>query len=443
MNRQKDLKWVDDFIESIRPYVRVREEDNLFILMPNQVYRLNLTAVKIMKYLLSGGRIKHIEKRISRNEKPFGELFNFFCDINAIMRGCLHAGQKRKAVDEVPFETPFSMLPVLSEIALTYRCNLRCAFCYASCNCTRRDLLAEEMTTRQVKLVIDKISEEAKVPSMSFTGGEPTLRADLPQLIRYARKKEMRVNLITNGTLCTKKFVTRLVRAGLNSVQVSLEGPTPQLHDSVTGSPGSFEGTIHGIKNFVAAGIHTHTNTTINRRNAAHCDGLLELIKNLGLDKFSMNVIIPSGAGDDNYDALYVHYGEIGDIVRNIRKKALKLGLEFMWYSPTPLCMFNPIAEGLGNKACACCDGLLSVSPSGDILPCSSYPESVGNLLTADFLTIWHSPKARYFTEKKFIPPLCDDCTKRDLCAGACPLYWAKNGYAELEEVVKADGVPA
>ena len=54
-----------------------------------------------------------------------------------------------------------------------------------------------------------------------------------------------------------------------------------------------------------------------------------------------------------------------------------------MWYSPTPMCLFNPLADGLGNKSCAACDGLLSVAPNGDVLPCSSYPQPVGNLLQA------------------------------------------------------------
>ena len=150
-----------------------------------------------------------------------------------------------------------------------------------------------------------------------------------------------------------------------------------------------------------------------------------------------MNMIIPSGSGDENYSSLFISYSEIADIVRAIKKEAAKLGLEFMWYSPTPLCMFNPIAEGLGNKSCACCDGLLSVSPSGDVLPCSSYPESVGNLLKEDFRSIWKSEKARYFTEKRFIPDLCRTCSKKELCAAGCPLYWRKNSYAELEEVLE------
>jgi len=437
----KDLHWVDSFIDSIRPYVHARQEDNLLILMPNQVYKLNQTAVKVLKFLLDGGSIKNIKKRIKNDETKTEELFNFFCDINAIMQGCLREGQKRRAVDEVPFEIPYNTLPVLSEIALTYRCNLKCSFCYASCNCTKGDGDSREVSTAEAKKIIDRIADEAKVPSVSFTGGEPTLRADLPELIRYARKKKMRVNLITNGTLSTRKLAGKLIRAGLNSVQISLEGPSPAIHDSITGVAGSFERTMEGIRNFRSSGIHTHTNTTINRKNLEHLDGLLSLVKGLGLDKFSMNMVIPSGAGDENYEALAVSYSEIGGVVKTLKTKAAEMGLEFMWYSPTPLCMFNPIAEGLGNKACACCDGLLSVSPSGDVLPCSSYPESVGNLLQEDFLSIWSSAGARYFTEKRFIPHICDDCPKRRLCAGACPLYWAKNGFGELEEVVNANAV--
>jgi len=438
------LDWVDGFVESIRPYVRVRQRDRLLILVPNQAYKLNRTGLTVLGCLLDGGHIADVQDRLGDDPAKRRDLFHFFADLRALVNGCLGEGRDRKAVDRVPFQTPFNELPVLSEIAVTYRCNLRCAFCYANCTCSTRKRYPDpwkkgpgtfsgpEMTTDEVRRVLRIIAREAQVPSVSFTGGEPTLRGDLDALIAYARGLDLRVNLITNGTTAEEGLVRRLAGAGLNSVQVSLEGPSAQVHDAITGVPGSFERTVRGIKSYRAAGLHTHTNTTINRLNLEAMPPLVRFIKELGLDRFSMNLVIPAGRGSQNDEDLSVSYTEIGPIVEALHRQARELGLEFMWYSPTPMCLFNPIARGLGNKSCAACDGLLSIAPDGRVLPCSSYPEDVGNVLTTPFREIWNGPRARWFQQGRYAPRECQGCEELTVCRGACPLYWRKHGCAEL-----------
>ena len=71
-----------------------------------------------------------------------------------------------------------------------------------------------------------------------------------------------------------------------------------------------------------------------------------------------------------------------------------------MWYSPVPMCMFNSVAHGLGNKGCAACDGLLSVAANGDVLPCASFDESVGNLLEQEVDSVWQSRRAKLHRSK-------------------------------------------
>jgi radical SAM protein with 4Fe4S-binding SPASM domain len=107
------------------------------------------------------------------------------------------------------------------------------------------------------------------------------------------------------------------------------------------------------------------------------------------------------------------------------------------------MCIFNPLAESLGNKSCAACDGLLSVSPSGDVLPCSSYPQPVGNLLNQPFDEVWQSAKARFFRAKEFTPPQCDGCEDLSACTGACPLYWSAMGEEELARAGRRPHVTA
>jgi len=255
-------------------------------------------------------------------------------------------------------------------------------------------------------------------------------RRDLPALIRYAKQLGLRVNLITNGTTATRRRVRAWVRAGLDSAQVSLEGSCPEVHDRLTQVPGSFARTLRGLDNLRAAGLQVHTNTTINRVNAGDLLRLVDLLATLGLSRFSMNLVIPTGAASD--PSLWVSYSEIGDLVQQVKREARERGLEFLWYSPTPYCLFNPLAHGLGNKGCAACDGLLSVAPNGDVLPCSSYPEPVGNLLRQPFPEVWHSSAACFHQSKQHAPPPCHGCEHFAFCQGACPLYWQARGWGEL-----------
>jgi len=286
------------------------------------------------------------------------------------------------------------------------------------------------MTAREIETVLRRIRHEAEVPSVSFTGGEPTVRDDLPKLIRSAVRIGLRVNLITNGTLLTDSLARELKRAGLRSAQVSIEGPNAEVHDALTGVDGSFERTINGISALKGQGIYVHTHTTINRLNAERVAGMPALAKSLGLPRLSMNMVMPCGSAGTGETAL--RYAEIGEMVRLVKRAARDIGIEFMWYSPTPYCMFNPIAGGLGGKACAACDGLLSVAPNGDVLPCSSLADPVGNILHQRFDEVWNSERALYYRNREYVPDDCRSCTHLDLCSGACPIYWDAFGCEEL-----------
>jgi radical SAM protein with 4Fe4S-binding SPASM domain len=253
----------------------------------------------------------------------------------------------------------------------------------------------------------------------------------LEELVAAAAGLGLRVNLITNACLLAgSERAAGLREAGLASAQVSLEGPDSDVHDELTGVDGSFEQTMAGLAAIREAGVHVHTNTTINAANVEHLDRLVQLVAEMGLRRMSMNMVVPTGAAANL--RLQVCYEDIGAVVQRVRQAAIRCGVEFMWYSPTPLCLFNPLANGLGNKSCAACDGLLSISPNGDVLPCSSYAEPVGNLLRQPFDEVWQSARATFFRRKEFAPEECDGCESFRPCTGACPLYWSAMGTKEL-----------
>lgn len=427
--------FAQEFVTSTRRYLFVRPEDGVLILRPNKIHHLNRTAAEMLHALYSA-EVVDVETVVSQITARYGvESAEVKSDLEALLRSLStllsdHPGPV-PAVKYMAFGSHQRLYPVLAEIALTYRCQNRCAFCYASA--PDRGRRVPEMTTVEVKSVIDKIVDQAHVPSLSFTGGEPTLRRDLPELVAYGRSHGLWMNLITNGIRCARlPFVEVLAQAGLDSAQVSLEAGDAYTHDEVVGRSGAFQRTVQGIRNLREAGIRVHTNTTINQRNLAHLHGLIDLVADLGSEHLSMNMVIRTGDAVGHPD---IGYADIGPLVLDLKRRAEDRGLKFVWYSPVPLCLFNPAAYGLGSPSCSAADGLLSIAPDGGVLPCSSFEQGIGNLLCEEFDTVWNRRAAKYWRKKEFLPPGCRSCEYANLCCGACPLYWdEQKTFAEIAE---------
>ncbi|MBU0495202.1 MAG: PqqD family peptide modification chaperone [Chloroflexi bacterium] len=425
-------------VDSTRGHVFVRPEDNLLILRPNKTYHLNATGVEMLGALYAANPLDvdalvqtwavHYQVPPEQIERDLEALLE---SLRLMLKGKPGCGP---AVRRTPFGTHTIKYPILAEIALTYRCNNRCVFCYASS--PDRGRAVSEMNTAQVKQVIDKIVTQAKAPTLSFTGGEPTLRPDLPDLVAYAKAHKLRVNLITNGIRCADAgYVAQLVDAGLDSAQVSLEAADADVHNRIVDNPRAFEQTVQGFRNLKAAGVHTHTNTTICRLNRAHLPALVDFLADEGQEYLSMNMVIRTGGGAV-VTADEIGYANIGPLVLALKRQAEARGLRFVWYSPVPYCLFNPAQHGLGSQSCGAAGGLLSVNPAGDVLPCSSFEQGIGSLLRQDFDAIWHTRTARYWRRKEFLPPACRGCDLADLCCGACPLYWdAVGDLGEIADV--------
>ncbi|MFH1929538.1 MAG: PqqD family peptide modification chaperone [Chloroflexota bacterium] len=434
-----------ELVTSTREYIYIRPEDGLLIMRPNRMHHLNEVALELLQRLYDGHEVPDamaaVREVAAKYEVPEtrveADLLNLLFSVAALLKDNVCGAPSIKST---PFGSHYRELPVLSEIALTYRCQNRCTFCYA--DSPERGREVPEMTTAQVQVVIDRIFDEAHCPTVSFTGGEPTLRKDLPELIAYAKGKGMRVNLITNGVLCADpEFVSCLADAGLDSAQVSLEGGCAPVHDAVVQHPGAFARSSKAVHLLREAGIYTHTNTTICGGNRDHLLELVDYIADeLGSEYFSMNMVIRTGTAL-RHDEDDVSYSEIGEIIDSVQRRAEEKGTRLVWYSPVPYCLFNPIEAGLGSKSCACVDGLLSVNPAGELIPCSSFEQGIGSLLEHSFDEVWYTRTARYWRRKEFLPPVCQRCELKHICCGACPLYWdERGGFTELDGV--APGAP-
>ena len=172
MSRLQQL--ATSFIEDTRDYIFVRPEDNLIILRPNRVHYLNRTATAMLHALYQrqpvdvAALVAEWSARwgvpAERIEADLDRLLHSLSLLLQDKTGCA------PAVRHTPFGSHQRQLPILSEIALTYRCQNRCRFCYASSPDRGRPV--PEMSTAQVKRGLDILVEQARVPAASLPGGD-------------------------------------------------------------------------------------------------------------------------------------------------------------------------------------------------------------------------------------------------------------------------------
>jgi len=149
------------------------------------------------------------------------------------------------------------------QIALTYRCNFVCSFCSA----TTLNSKKKEMTLPEVRHIWDNV-KRLGVVHVDLTGGEPTLRDDLPEIIRYiAKDKDTIVSIATNGFLMTPERVQLYKKAGLNSVFVSLHSMNPKVQDKISGVKGSYDKALQAMANASSAGLNVCINSVITSEN--------------------------------------------------------------------------------------------------------------------------------------------------------------------------------
>ena len=176
----------------------------------------------------------------------------------------------------------------------TQKCNLKCVHCYAQSE--DRDY-AGEMSTEEGKAMIDDLAAWG-APVLLFSGGEPTLRKDLVELMQYAKSKGMRVVISTNGTQITPEKAAQYAEVGLSYVGVSLDGGR-ETHDKFRGIPGSFDKAIEGIRNARAAGIKVGLRMTINKRNWQDINDLFDVMEAEDIPRACFYHLVYAGRGSE------------------------------------------------------------------------------------------------------------------------------------------------
>jgi radical SAM protein with 4Fe4S-binding SPASM domain len=183
---------------------------------------------------------------------------------------------------------------------------------------------------------------------------------------------------------------------------------------------GAFKQTIAGLKNALATKLYVMTNTTMLRTNVHTIPDTLDFLADIGVPTIGLNALIYSGQGLTVGTGL--HESELQPILDIATQKTAARGQKLIWYTPTQYCEFDPTANNLGVKGCTAALYSMCIESNGDVLPCQSYYQSLGNMLTDSWDSIWNHKLSVQLRERQNLPSKCETCSLAAECGGGCPL---------------------
>jgi len=330
--------------------------------------------------------------------------------------------------------------PMTLFVELTYRCQFRCGMCQF------RDLLddprlngrrSEELTAEEIKTVIDKI---IPLGLISFTGGEPLLRKDIMELVRYACKKR-KVYLVTNGIMLKENVSREMVELGCHgilsrgvaAIGISVEG-MGKTHDETVKAPGAFDKIMENMRTLVEYKRSVKKRyplialkCVITRENVEQLSSLYRLAEEAGADIFNPITFYGMPSANRFEMSENVSMDVKPETVKNFNIGALKDQIEKIFSisqsSGVQLRLTPPgiskddvtaIYENrldVSNKTCYSPWSSVSLSAYGEVFPCSNY--SVGNIRNEPFLKLWNNEPMRKFRrelKKNRIFNICSAC---------------------------------
>ena len=409
--------------ERSRVHLRLDEDGSgLLLVNASRVVHLNPTAALMAYLYLEGIPEEQAQRALTRRYAVPAQQARLDYQQVAHQISELVRPEGACPVHDLEVETirPFSArpsAPYRMDLALTYRCNNDCAHCY---NARPRDFA--ELPTEEWKRILDRLWQLG-IPHVVFTGGEPTLRGDLPALIAHAESNGQITGLNTNGRrLSDRRYLDSLVEAGLDHVQITLESHDPAIHDHMVRLNGAWNQTVAGLRNALDTPLFVMTNTTMLRDNSQVMDATLDFLAETGVPTVGLNALIYSGKGATVGTGLQER--ELVSLLDMARQKTDQSEQRLIWYTPTQYCHFDPMQLDLGVKGCTAALYNMCVEPDGAVIPCQSYYQPLGYLMRDPWEAIWNHELSVSLRERRSLPEKCNGCVLLQECGGGCPLQF-------------------
>lgn len=290
-----------------------------------------------------------------------------------------------------------------------WHCNQKCVHCYAAGQMLSDE---EEITTEEWKTILDKC-REAGIPQVTFTGGEPTMREDLFELIYHARWFISRLN--TNGIKLTEEYCRKLREAELDSVQITFYSCDPEVHNRLVGAE-QFDNTAKGIENAVSAGLPVSINTPLCTLNRDYVKTLQYLHERGVIYVTCSGLIMTGNALSDASGSLQLTGKELEAVLREAVSYCSENGMEIAFTSPGWIGQEVFDELNIPSPSCGACLSNMAVTPGGNVVPCQSWlsDEPLGSMLSDDWKKIWESEKCLAW--RNYAAGMTGECPLRRTC---------------------------
>lgn len=282
------------------------------------------------------------------------------------------------------------MISAMTDENGAWKCNQKCLFCYAA---GQKYAKMSELSTEDWKKALDRL-REAGVPMVTFTGGEPTQREDLAELVAHASWFVTRVN--TNGVNLTAELADKLKKASLDSIQITLYSHDEGVHNKLVGSK-HFADTVQGIRNAVTAGLDISVNTPLCYENADYIK-TLALIHALGVRFVTVSGLICTGSAGRNHETHDLSEDELFSVLQEAKAFCNENGMEIDFTSPGLIAREKLESLSMNVPMCGAALSNMAIAPDGTVVPCQSWlsdEAGLGNILTDKFSSIWKHKLAR------------------------------------------------
>ncbi|MCX5842299.1 MAG: 12,18-didecarboxysiroheme deacetylase [Deltaproteobacteria bacterium] len=319
---------------------------------------------------------------------------------------------------------------------MTRRCNLKCIHCYSN---SRNIRYKNELTTDEGEKLISDLAA-FRSPVILFSGGEPLMREDLPELVEFAVDQGMRAVISTNGTLLTKKTVNILKKTGVSYVGVSLDG-MEKTHDRFRGVEGAFNTTVKGIRTCLEEGIKVGVRLTMNRKNFSDIPAIFNLIEKENIPRACFYHLVYSGRGSKLIDEDLSHEEsrQVIDCIMDRTRDLFDRGkpkeiLTVDNHADGPYVYMRMLKEDpvkakevmsllLVNEGNSSGNGIGCVSWDGEVHADQFWRGiSFGNVRKRPFSAIWvdtsNDLMARLKDKRRYMKGKCSTCRWLDVCGG-------------------------
>ncbi|MCR5178809.1 MAG: radical SAM protein [Lachnospiraceae bacterium] len=287
-----------------------------------------------------------------------------------------------------------------------WHCNQNCIHCYAA---GQKGSSEEEMSTDDWIKVIDKC-RQIGTPQVTFTGGEPTMRDDLIELIAHASWFVTRLN--TNGIKLTADYCKSLMEASLDSVQITFYSSDEEIHNRLVGAP-RYKDTVAGIENALAAGLNLSVNTPLCTLNENYKETLKFLHEKGVLYVTCSGLITTGNATTPESEKLTLTHKRMREILKESVEYAYSNGMEISFTSPGWVDADFCKELGITTPNCGACLSNMAITPGGNVVPCQSWlsDEPLGNFLNDEWEKIWNSEACRL--RRKYSADMLCECPLR------------------------------